>query len=154
MEHKFIMQCSAALVRVEFKKIRVRYAFMRRVIIPLSMLLLAAVTPAVAQLSISIGLPTLSIGINLPVYPELEQVPGYPVYYAPQVNSNYFFYDGMYWVFQSDNWYASSWYNGPWALVSPMAVPVFMLRIPVHQKPQHQEPPKQNQDKDQSGGRD
>ena len=47
------------------------------------------------------------------------------------MNSNYFFYDGMYWVFQSDNWYASSWYNGPWAMVSPMAVPVFMLRIPV-----------------------
>src|SRR5450631_2718933 len=112
---------------------------MRHVIILLSMLF-GAVTPTVAQLSIGIGLPNLSIGINLPLYPEFEPVPGYPVYYAPQVNSNYFFYDGMYWVFQTDNWYASSWYNGPWAMVSPMAVPVFMLRIPVryyHQPPMY-----------------
>jgi hypothetical protein len=58
-------------------------------------------------------------------------VPGYPVYYAPGVDSNYFFYDGMYWVYQGDSWYASSWYNGPWALVAPQAVPVFVLRVPV-----------------------
>jgi hypothetical protein len=44
-------------------------------------------------------LPNLSIGINVPLYPEFERVPGYPVYYAPEVDSNYFFYDGMYWVF-------------------------------------------------------
>ena len=67
----------------------------------------------------------------MPVYPELVPVPGYPVYYAPQVNSNYFFYDGMYWVYQQDNWYASSWYNGPWALVAPEVVPLFVLRVPV-----------------------
>ena len=73
----------------------------------------------------------VSIGINLPVYPELVPVPGYPVYYAPQVNSNYFFYDGMYWVYQGDNWYASSWYNGPWGLVGPEVVPLFVLRVPV-----------------------
>jgi hypothetical protein len=103
---------------------------MRRAIILLSMLF-GAVTPAFAQLSIGIGLPNLSIGINLPLYPQFEQVPGYPVYYAPQVNSNYFFYDGMYWVYQSDNWYASSWYNGPWAMVSPVVVPVYILRVPV-----------------------
>jgi len=94
-------------------------------------LLLCAVTTAPAQVSIGIGLPNVSIGISLPVFPELVPVPGYPVYYAPQVNGNYFFYDGMYWVYQDDNWYASSWYNGPWGLVGPEAVPVFILRIPV-----------------------
>ena len=82
-------------------------------------LVIGSVTSATAQVSIGIGLPGVSIGINLPVYPQLVPVPGYPVYYAPQVNSNYFFYDGMYWVYQSDNWYASSWYNGPWGLVAP-----------------------------------
>ena len=41
-------------------------------------------------------------------------VPGYPVYYAPDIGGNYFFYDGRYWVYQDDNWYSSSWYNGPW----------------------------------------
>lgn len=33
----------------------------------------------------------VSIGINLPIYPNLVVVPGYPVYYAPQLNANYFF---------------------------------------------------------------
>ena len=94
-------------------------------------LVLGAVASAPAQVSVGVWLPGVSIGINLPVYPQLVAVPGYPVYYAPQLNSNYFFYDGMYWVYQSDNWYASSWYNGPWGLVGPQAVPVFLLRVPV-----------------------
>jgi len=94
-------------------------------------MLLTSFASAEAQLSIGIGLPNVSIGINLPLYPELAPVPGYPVYYAPQVNGNYFFYDGMYWVYQDDNWYASSWYNGPWGYVEPTVVPLFVLRIPV-----------------------
>src|SRR5512141_442596 len=94
-------------------------------------MLLCSITSAVAQVSVSIGLPGVSIGINLPVYPQLVRVPGYPVYYAPAVSSNYFFYDGMYWVYEGDNWYASSWYNGPWMLVAPEAVPLFVLRVPV-----------------------
>ncbi len=73
----------------------------------------------------------VSIGINLPTYPRLVPVPGYPVYYAPGVDSNYFFYDGLYWDFDGDNWYASSWYNGPWRVVDPVAVPVYLLRVPV-----------------------
>ncbi len=86
---------------------------------------------SVAQVSIGIGLPNVSIGINLPAYPQLVRVPGYPVYYAPRLEANFFFYDGMYWVYQDDNWYASSWYNGPWGLVGREAVPVYVLRIPV-----------------------
>ena len=94
-------------------------------------LLLCTVTSATAQISIGIGLPNVSIGINLPLFPELVRVPDYPVYYAPRLDANYFFYDGMYWVYQDDNWYASSWYNGPWSIVSPDVVPLFVLRIPV-----------------------
>jgi hypothetical protein len=90
-----------------------------------------SVPSAKAQVSVGIGAPGVSIGINLPVYPELVPVPGYPVYYAPRLESNYFFYDGMYWVYQDDNWYASSWYNGPWGLVAPDVVPLYVLRVPV-----------------------
>lgn len=93
--------------------------------------LLFATAPATAQVSVGIGFPNVSIGINLSLFPELVLIPGYPVYYAPQVNSNYFFYDGMYWVFQGDSWYASSWYNGPWRPIGPEFVPVFLLQIPV-----------------------
>ena len=103
---------------------------MRKSFVLLS-LLLCSIGPAAAQVSIGIGMPGVSIGINMPVYPEFVRVPNYPVYYAPRVNSNYFFYDGMYWVYQQDNWYASSWYNGPWALVAPDVVPVYILRVPV-----------------------
>ncbi len=103
---------------------------MRYALIALS-ILFGSATTAVAQVSIGISVPGVSIGINLPLYPELVPVPGYPVYYAPRVNSNFFFYDGLYWVYQDDNWYASSWYNGPWEFVSPDYVPLFVLRVPV-----------------------
>jgi hypothetical protein len=95
--------------------------------------ILLSATPAMGQVSFGIGIsvPGVSIGINVPAYPDLVRVPGYPVYYAPRLGSNLFFYDGMYWVFQGDNWYASSWYNGPWGLVAPEVVPVYVLRIPV-----------------------
>ena len=93
--------------------------------------LVCPVTPALAQMSIGIVLPGMSIGINLPVFPELVRVPGYPVYYAPRLDSNFFFYDGMYWVYQDDVWYTSSWYNGPWGRVAPELVPLFVLLIPV-----------------------
>jgi hypothetical protein len=100
-------------------------------LIMLLMLMSPVDSAKAAQVSIGIGLPIVSIGINLPVFPELVLVPGYPVYYAPQMDSNYFFYDGMYWVYQDDSWYASSWYNGPWGPVQPEVVPLYILRIPV-----------------------
>lgn len=94
-------------------------------------LLLGMATTASARISVGISFPNVSVGINVPVFPQLVPVPGYPVYYAPQMNSNYFFYDGMYWVYESDNWYASSWYDGPWDYVEPAFVPLFILRVPV-----------------------
>ena len=97
----------------------------------IALLLLFSVTAARAEVSIDIRLHSAHIGIHVPVYPELVPVPGYPVYYAPNLRWNYFFYDGLYWVYEGDNWYASYWYNGPWGLVAPEAVPLFVLRIPV-----------------------
>jgi hypothetical protein len=79
-----------------------------------------------------ISFPSASIGIKLPGYPVLARIPGSPTYYALHVDSNYFFYDGMYWTYEGDNWYAGSWYNGPWRLVPPDAAPVYVLRVPLH----------------------
>jgi hypothetical protein len=98
---------------------------MRYFAIALIMLLYAA-GPAHAQVSVGV-----SIGFNMSSYPRMVSIPGYPVYYDPQVDSNYFFYDGLYWVYQDDNWYSSSWYDGPWDLIGPEDVPLFVLRIPV-----------------------
>lgn len=93
-----------------------------RIRILLLLILLGVATAAPAQ---------VNIGINISLFPELVRVPEYPVYYAPRQQANYFFYDGMYWVFQNDEWYSSDWYNGPWYQVAPIYVPVYVLRIPV-----------------------
>jgi len=68
----------------------------------------------------------VSIEINLPAFPELVIVPGYPVYYAPSVRANYFFDDGLYWVFNVEDgyWYSSSWYNGPGLRRASLRAPV------------------------------
>ena len=92
---------------------------------------LATAMPATAQVSATFNAPGVSIGINVGAYPQFALIPGYPVYYAPQVNANYFFYDGMYWVYVNDSWYTSAWYDGPWELVPPVAVPLYILRVPV-----------------------
>jgi len=89
-----------------------------------------------ASLLLNIMIPAavnaeVSIGINLALYPNLVRVPGYPVYYAPQMDANYFFYEGRYWVYTDDSWYAASWYNGPWEMVDSEIVPLYVLRIPV-----------------------
>ena len=103
---------------------------MRKALAVLAVLLCSA-TSSLAQVSLGFSSPGVSIGIDLPAYPELVQIPDYPVYYAPRLNANYFFYDGLYWVFDGVNWYASAWYNGPWRLVTSDGVPLFLLRVPV-----------------------
>lgn len=104
---------------------------MRNLLIALP-ILLGTVTAAQAQVSLGVSMPGISIGINVPTYPQLLQIPGYPVYYDPRSTSNYFFYDGLYWVYRSDDWYQSSWYDGPWQSVEPEFVPLYVLRVPVH----------------------
>jgi hypothetical protein len=104
---------------------------MRNLLIALA-ILLGAATPASAS-NVSV-----SIGINVPVYPELVPIPRYPVYYAPRLHANYFFYDGLYWVFDGRTWCASSWYNGPWYVVDRYEVPVYLLHVPVRY---YREPP-------------
>lgn len=94
-------------------------------------MLLFPLAQAFAQVGINFDVPGVRISISVPVYPQLQRVPGYPVYYAPSLRSNYFFYDGMYWVYEEDNWYSSSWYNGPWWMVNSMDVPFYLLRVPV-----------------------
>lgn len=107
----------------------------RNLHLAMAFILCAAVTggmnSASANISIGFGIPNLYIGINLNTMPALVPIPNYPVYYAPRLRENFFFYDGFYWVYQDSNWYTSTWYDGPWTLVSPYDVPVFILRIPI-----------------------
>jgi hypothetical protein len=113
-----------------FINLEVNMLTIRNIILVLGVLM-SPMAASAAQVSIGIGFPHVSLGINFPVYPRLVRVSDYPVYYAPELEANFFFYDGMYWVFHNDNWYASSWYNGPWSFVRPDDIPVFILRVPV-----------------------
>ena len=102
---------------------------MRKLILALAML---SLPPTVsAQVEVQVGLPSAALGIEQPSFPRMVAVAGHPVYYASSGNSNYFFYDGMYWVYRQDNWYASSWYDGPWTRVAPVGVPSLLLCVPV-----------------------
>jgi hypothetical protein len=98
---------------------------MRRRFITLSLALLcAAAMPAMAR-------TTFQIGIQVNAFPLLVPIPGHPVYYAPRLQANYFFHDGLYWVLEGDDWFVSAWYNGPWEMVVPLYVPYALLRVPV-----------------------
>ena len=88
------------------------------------LLFIASIVPAAAQ-------TYYDIDVDLPVYPEMQPVPDSPVYYAPNVDSNYFFYDGQYWDYNNDGWYTSAWYNGPWQYVDPVYVPTYVLWVPI-----------------------
>jgi hypothetical protein len=88
------------------------------------LLLLSLALPAAAQ-------TYYDIGVDLPEYPEMQPIPESPVYYAPGVDSNYFFYDGLYWDYYNDGWYTSAWYNGPWEYVDPIYVPTYVLWVPI-----------------------
>lgn len=68
-----------------------RQRFMRHLLIAACLLTGAVPATARVQVSVGIALPGISIGINLPHYPQLALVPGYPVYYAPSLSLNYFF---------------------------------------------------------------
>lgn len=108
---------------------------MRYLIFVLVLVLMGPATPVQAQVQTSVGIGVVRhgvrIGFTMSNYPTLVRIPGYPVYYDPYVDFNYFYYDGLYWAYVDDDWYASTWYDGPWDLVSPYDVPLFVLRVPV-----------------------
>ena len=62
---------------------------MRHVLVAVGLLLgtLGSLASAAVQVSVGFSVPGLTIGINLPAYPYLVLVPGYPVYYAPRLAS-------------------------------------------------------------------
>lgn len=95
-------------------------------------LLLGLLVSACTTTTVGVATPGVSVRMTVSAYPDLVLVPGYPVYYASGLNENYFFYDGLFWIYSDDRWYSSQWYNGPWGYVSPYYVPVFILRVPVY----------------------
>jgi len=88
------------------------------------LLFAASALPAAAQ-------SYTDIDVDLPMFPEMQPVPDSPVYWAPGVDSNYFFYDGLFWDYFHDLWHWSAWYNGPWMVADPVYVPTYVLWVPI-----------------------
>jgi hypothetical protein len=96
----------------------------------LAVLLLAALAaPASAGVNINVG-----IGIPVPPVfaisagPAVVVVPGTPVYYAPGLDVDVFFYGGYWWTPHQGHWFRSPSYNGPWGYMQ--APPRAMVHMP------------------------
>ncbi len=119
---------------------------MRRDVVLVGVLIAAAASfvPATTPASADVH-----IGIQIGAPPQLVVVPGMPVYYAPAVPYNYFFYGGQYYVFHGGGWYFAPGYDGPWVVIPVEYVPRPILAVPVpyykhrpgHWKKKHGPPP-------------
>jgi hypothetical protein len=84
--------------------------------------LLAVSTTAVAE---------VNVNINIGPPPQMIVVPQTPVYYAPSLPHNFFYYDGRYYTFRDDAWYWSGSVRGPWGWIEIGRVPPPVLRVPI-----------------------
>src|SRR6266699_3531365 len=64
------------------------------------------------------------IGINIGVPPP-------PVYYAPSLPYNYFYYGGLYYTLHDDHWFYAASFNGPWSFVTVERLPRPIFAVPV-----------------------
>jgi hypothetical protein len=109
--------------------------------------MLVTTTLATAQdVKIDIGIGVPPIVLTTP--PSLVVVPGTPVYYAPDVLANLFFYKGRYYTVANGVWSMAPAYGGPWAVIQigqvpapVVAVPVEYYKIPPGQLKKHGPPP-------------
>jgi hypothetical protein len=109
--------------------------------------MLVTTTLATAQdVKIDIGIGVPPIVLTTP--PSLVVVPGTPVYYAPDVSANLFYYKGRYYTVANGVWSMAPAYGGPWAVIQigqvpppVVAVPVKDYKIPPGQLKKHGPPP-------------
>jgi hypothetical protein len=92
--------------------------------------------------SFSIGMRTdnVHLGIRIGEAPRLVVVPGTPVYEAPGLPYNYFYYHGGYYLYRGGTWLWAASYNGPWTVIALEQVPRPILRVPAEhyrERPEH-----------------
>src|SRR5262245_35638057 len=101
-----------------------------RIALAIILLGLGAAGARAADVHINIGVPPPpQIVVAQP--PQLVIVPRTPVYYAPDVPYNYFYYDGRYYTNHEGAWFYSSASSGPWVYVALGSVPRPIRTVPV-----------------------
>jgi len=97
---------------------------------------------AEVDVSVNIGLPLPAVVISAP--PAVVMIPGTPVYFAPDVEVDIFFYRGYWYRPYRERWYRATHYNGPWRYIAPRAVPSVIVNVPPdyrHIPPSHERIP-------------
>ena len=90
---------------------------------------LAAPGLAGVNVNVGIGIPVPLPVVVVPAPPAMVIVPGTPVYYAPGLDVDVFFYGGYWWTPHQGYWFRSNNYNGPWeGMAHPPAAMVHMPR--------------------------
>src|SRR3989475_12979112 len=86
-------------------------------------LLAAPARGADVHIGINIGVPPPPPPVVVEAPPPLMVVPQTPVYYAPSLPYNYFYYGGVYSTLHDDHWVYPPSFNGPWAFVTVERLP-------------------------------
>jgi hypothetical protein len=92
-------------------------------------MLFSGASARASDVKINIGLGVPPMVLTAP--PQLVVVPGTPVYYAPDVSANLFFYKGRYYTVANGVWSRAPAYNGPWAVIQIGQVPAPVVAVPV-----------------------
>jgi hypothetical protein len=120
---------------------------MRRMMTVAALLALSlSARAADVHVGINIGVPPPPPPIVVETPPPLVVVPRTPVYYAPDVPYNFFYYEGLYYVFHDGYWFSATTSRGPWAYVRHvprpvLAVPVRYYKVPPGHAKRHGPPP-------------
>ncbi|WAC07473.1 MAG: hypothetical protein OS130_14830 [Thermodesulfobacteriota bacterium] len=83
---------------------------------------------------IGIGVSVLPM-VMMPAPPAVVLIPNTPVYYAPDMGMDMFFYSGYWYRRHHNYWFRAAYYNGPWMYMSPRRVPAVVMNAPYHKIP-------------------
>ena len=81
--------------------------------------------------SVGVRIESVNLGIFVGDPPAMVSIPGTPVYHAPSVPHNYFYYRWQYYLFHQGAWFVAANCNGPWTVIALDHVPKPILAVPV-----------------------
>ncbi len=84
---------------------------------------------AEVNINVGIGVPPPP-PLVIPAPPPMFVIPRTYVYFAPEVDTDIFFYRGYWYRPYQGHWYRSGSYNGRWVYIAPRRVPSVLLSLP------------------------